>query len=199
MTIMITGVPYGTNGTNLTALVVAFTTTCGERKGWLYGAGKRSNGERLYQPCDLHCNGGRRIDRELCCLGKPLGGVGLQTFSAGTAQYTSLAIDPSGTPYIAYQDVANGSKATVMKYTNGSWQIVGTAGFSAGAVDSDGVRYSYLTALAFDPSGTPYFAYQDNGNGGKATVMKYASGSWQVVGAAGFTTAEVKFSPLRLI
>ena len=74
--------------------------------------------------------------------------VGSAGFSAGSAINLSLAIDPSGTPYVAYEDGANINKATVMKYANGSWGVVGTADFSAGAAP--------CLSLAIDPSGTPY-------------------------------------------
>jgi hypothetical protein len=39
--------------------------------------------------------------------------VGTAGFSAGQAYYTSLAIDSTGTPYVAYQDGSNGDRATV--------------------------------------------------------------------------------------
>ena len=42
--------------------------------------------------------------------------VGNPDFSAGWAEYTSLAFSPSGQPYVAYQDFANNNEATVMKY-----------------------------------------------------------------------------------
>ncbi len=91
--------------------------------------------------------------------------VGATGFSAGGAIYTSIALDSSGTPYVAYRDVGNSNKATVMKFDGSSWQTVGTAGFSAGVV-------SY-TSIALDSSDTPYVAYQDKGNSSKATVMKF--------------------------
>ena len=47
-----------------------------------------------------------------------------------------------------------------------TWEVVGTAGFSA-----EGARY---TSLAFDGS-TPYVAYSDAGDSYKATVMKFPS------------------------
>jgi hypothetical protein len=42
-----------------------------------------------------------------------VGGAG---FTAGQSNYTSLVIDSSGTPYVAYQDAANGHKASVMRH-----------------------------------------------------------------------------------
>src|SRR4051812_41935190 len=61
--------------------------------------------------------------------------VGPAGFTSGAAQYTVIAFDSSGAPYVAYRDAANGNKATVMKYTAGTWSIVGAAGFSAGTAD----------------------------------------------------------------
>ena len=89
--------------------------------------------------------------------------VGTAGFSAGKASYTSLAIY-NGTPYIAYVDLANSYKATVMKFNGTSWENVGTAGFSAGA--------AFNTSLAIY-NGVPYVAYRDVANPYKATVMKY--------------------------
>ena len=58
--------------------------------------------------------------------------VGSAGFSAGSVEYTSVAIDGSGTPYVVYQDGNNRRKATVKKYNGSSWVNVGSAGFSAG-------------------------------------------------------------------
>ena len=59
--------------------------------------------------------------------------VGTAGFSGGYAEYQSLAIDGSGTPFVAYQDGANSGATTVMKYDGTEWVAVGTAGFSAGS------------------------------------------------------------------
>jgi len=101
--------------------------------------------------------------------------VGMRGFSAGTAEGTSLYIY-NGTPYVAYKDLGNGSRATVMKYSGTSWEAVGIPGFSAGTAD-------YISLYVY--SGTPYVAYKDEGNSSRAMVMKYNGTSW---GAVGTTT-----------
>jgi MBG domain/IPT/TIG domain len=120
--------------------------------------------------------------------------VGSADFSAGPAYYTSLAFSPSGIPYVAYSDDSTGKgsgPATVMEYNGTSWVVVGSAGFSAGAV--------YYTSLAFSPSGTPYVAYSDDStdNGsGPATVMEYNGTSWVTVGSAGFSAGVALYESL---
>ena len=63
------------------------------------------------------------------------------------------------------------------------WRNVGNAGFSAGAA-------SYTT-LNFGPDGLPYVAYEDGGNGNKATMMKYNGTNWVNVGSAGFSAGQI--------
>jgi uncharacterized protein YjdB len=108
--------------------------------------------------------------------------VGSAGFSAGLASYTSIAVDGSGTPYVAYMDHANGNKASVMKYNGSSWVNVGSAGFSAAE--------AYFTSIAVDGTGTPYVAYRDFANDFKASVMKYNGSSWVAVGSLGFSGGE---------
>lgn len=106
--------------------------------------------------------------------------VGSANFSSGGATYTSLAIDNSDVPYVAF--VENyymwTNKASVMKYNGASWSYVG-----GGGITSNTANY---TSLAVDAGGALYLAYQD-GSSNKATVMKYASGAWSVLGSANFS------------
>jgi hypothetical protein len=102
--------------------------------------------------------------------------------SAGQANYVSLAFDSSNTPYVAFQDVVNGNKATVMKFDGSNWVAAGNADFSAGAA-------SYVSLKIAGT--TPYVAYVDAANGYKATVMTLIGSTWTPLGSAGFATSDV--------
>ena len=95
--------------------------------------------------------------------------VGSAGFSTGGVGFQSLSIAPDGTPYLAYRDGGNSNKATVMRYnaaaTTPAWELVGSAGFSAGI--------AYSQSLSFAPDGTPYVAYTDYSVGLKSTVTPY--------------------------
>ena len=77
--------------------------------------------------------------------------------------------------------------AVVCSTARADWEVVGSAGFSAGV--------SQYMSLAFY-NGEPYVAYMDGGNGNKATVMRYTGGSWQTVGAAGFSADTAFYTSL---
>ena len=91
-----------------------------------------------------------------------------------------------GTPYVAYPDLADLRKATVMRFSGSSWESVGAPGFSPDRVD-------YLSLAIYN--GTPYVAFQDYQvyGSGKAerllyvTVMKYNGSDWEYVGEPAFS------------
>ena len=115
-------------------------------------------------------------------------GTGLTT---GYANFTSIAIAPDGTPYIAFGDFNNGNKATVYKYTGTTWTIVGVPDFSTGA--------ALYTSIAIDKNGTPYIAYQDQGIlNMPATVMKFNGSSWETVGLPGFSAGSAGTTTIAL-
>ncbi len=95
-------------------------------------------------------------------------------------------------PYVAYQDVANGSKATVMKFDGSAWVNVGQAGFSDGPVG--------FTSLAFDGT-TPYITFNDYAYNGKACVMTFNGTTWAHVGSTGvsaFSAGEAEFTSIAM-
>jgi len=115
--------------------------------------------------------------------------VGNPHFSAGEAIYTSLAISPSGQPYVAYYDGGNSGKATVMKFDGTNWTNVGNAGFSAGV--------AHWISLVFNPiDGQPYVAFGDDAHSGKATVMKFDGTNWVNIGIAGFSAGQASWVSL---
>jgi hypothetical protein len=66
----------------------------------------------------------------------------------------------------------------------GHWEVLGSVGFSDGAVDR--------TEIAVASDGTPYVLYQDGANSNKATVKKYNSSTgWVTVGSTGFSAGGV--------
>lgn len=91
--------------------------------------------------------------------------LGVDNFSSGTAAYVSIAVTPSGTPYVAFSDGSFISRTTVMKYDGTQWVIVGTAGISTGA--------AIHNKLTLDPAGNPVVTFADAGQGNRTVVMKY--------------------------
>jgi uncharacterized protein YjdB len=114
--------------------------------------------------------------------------IGPAGFSPSTAFMTSLALDPNGTPYVAFQGTLG--KAGVMRFNGATWENVGTPGFSTGAAG--------YPSLAISSTGVPYLAYVDAGNGGKATVMRFTGSAWQPVGTIGFSPGQVFYTSLAL-
>ncbi|GAB3542487.1 hypothetical protein GCM10027443_43410 [Pontibacter brevis] len=116
--------------------------------------------------------------------------VGTAGLSSEGADYTRIALDAEGTPYVAFRDFANSFKATVMRFTGERWVPVGPPGFSAGEATD--------LSLAVDANGTPYLAYSDRGNGAKATVMRFNGDRWEPVGTEAFTAEQVRSMSLAL-
>jgi len=97
-------------------------------------------------------------------------------------QYTSIAVDTSGTPYVLYSEDTVGSDfvgwAVVMKYDGENW--VNVAGARDLAVEMD-----FSTSLALDTAGMPYVAYEDGPDHDYLSVIRYNGSAWEYVGPRG--------------
>ena len=101
--------------------------------------------------------------------------TGTAGFSSGAANYTVTVSDFNGTPYVAFRDVSNNNKLSVMKFNGNNWIPVGTLGFST-------LNNVYNITLAFDSNNIPYVAYLGGSN--VVQVNKFNGTSWQNVGTA---------------
>ncbi len=113
--------------------------------------------------------------------------VGGQYISSAEAEHISFKIGGSpAVPYVAYADYANGKKLTVKRFNGTTWDVVGTAGVSAGEATS--------ISLFFNAAGEPSVAMADVGLAGKACVYKFNGATWDLFailsdGAAGYVSA----------
>ncbi len=104
--------------------------------------------------------------------------VGQGGFTAMDSYYQHIAIDGT-VPYVAFEDPDHDKKVTIMKYSGGTWQVVGTAGFTEGPV----------TNLDFKiENGQFFLAYAANN---KVTVMNLMGGQWQNLGSPHFASSEI--------
>jgi hypothetical protein len=120
------------------------------------------------------------------CAWKKVGAAG---FSSGQVDFTTLALDPAGEPYVAYSDSINQGKATVMKFDGINGTAVVNSAFSPGAV----AHTSLSISLA---NGHPYVAFEDSANSNSITVMHYDGSSWVVTGNTGFSTGKATSTKL---
>ncbi|GEM_PF-2965145 len=125
--------------------------------------------------------------------------VGSEGFSGGFVAYTSLYVY-NGTPYVAYQDMDNEAKATVMKYTGEGatgWEPVGNEGFS-----NDAIAFTSLQVYG----GIPHVAYSEMAIVGdqllaQAQVMKFTgvgSTGWESVGDPGSVAPLAGYTSLHV-
>ncbi len=112
--------------------------------------------------------------------------VGAEAVSPGEADYVCMDLDTSGVPYVAFSDVANSSKATVMKYDSvgNTWTVMGKYGFSAGVAEQNSFAVDGVT---------PFIAYKDAANSNKLTVMRFDSSgnSFTALYSPGITSGAV--------
>ncbi|MCB0793090.1 MAG: T9SS type A sorting domain-containing protein, partial [Flavobacteriales bacterium] len=103
--------------------------------------------------------------------------------------YPGMTLDENGEPVVVYADMSQGGKASVKRWNGTSWDLVGTSGFSDGAIDHPDI--------AVDASGVIYVAYSDQSHGFAITVQRF-DGTWSVVGLPNFSDGATNFISMDL-
>ena len=100
----------------------------------------------------------------------------------GSTGQMALATGAAGA-YVAFGDRAAGFRGTVARWENGSWRVLGAAGFTPQGLS--------VLSLAVDGQGIPYLAFADESRGGRLSVMKFADGSWKFACRPGISAGTV--------
>lgn len=98
--------------------------------------------------------------------------------------FTSIAMDPSGNPWVSYYDTTN-LDLKVAQYVGSGGSGCASSAWTCTSVDTSGSVGGY-TSLAFDPIGNPWVSYQDITN----TALKLA----RFVGSGGSGCASSAWS-----
>jgi hypothetical protein len=101
----------------------------------------------------------KRTNAGWSLLGGPNISGGAITVTRGAS--IAMAVDASGTPYVAYADTALGDKMTIQKWTGSAWQVLFAKGVTSGGVKALGMASSVTDLI---------FVYGDAGNGDTLTV-----------------------------
>ncbi|MGQ7945366.1 rhamnogalacturonan lyase family protein [Flavobacterium sp. WC2509] len=111
------------------------------------------------------------------------------------ASYTQIYADPTGNLYVAYIDVAAGSKLAIQKYdyVNGVWDAInndqGNLYVSTGNVNQASSKFSGLRySIAFDSFNTLYVAFTDAGLIPYVKKFNSDTAVWETIGAGPATT-----------
>lgn len=84
--------------------------------------------------------------------------------------YYTMAMDDNDVPYVAYKDSHAGQKATVQRFVNDAWELVGPMSFTP--------NWSDFVSLAIDQDNVPYVVFSDATDFTfKSTAMRFAEGS----------------------
>jgi hypothetical protein len=87
------------------------------------------------------------------------GGISNNT---GSSYNPTIAITPNGTPYIAWEDNADGPwEIYVLRWNGFSWVEVGAGSASGGGI-SVSTESAYEPSIAIGPNGIPYAAWEDS-------------------------------------
>ncbi|MBA2278953.1 hypothetical protein H0V99_00740 [Candidatus Saccharibacteria bacterium] len=108
------------------------------------------------------------------------------TVDSGTdnGEYSSLAFDPAGNPWVSYRD-ANNLNLQVAHYLGGATTGTGCDVNTWTCTDVDTANnVGDFTSIAIDPSGNPWVSYYDAGSNLNLRVARYLGGATNGTGCA---------------
>ncbi len=94
-----------------------------------------------------------------------------------TATYTSMTLDKTGRPYVAYSNPTATGDTKVLKFSSPWTSLEAPVPANNQAV----LRASYIS-MAINGSGTPYVAANQNNMSSRVSVSKYNGSAWEYVG-----------------
>ncbi len=107
--------------------------------------------------------------------------------NSGQTRDVTIDFDKQNRPYIAFRDLTNASRVTVMTFNGTTWNLVGAAGFSNPVVPTAyDIQYRYVV-LKIDEKDRPCVAYTDAYYSGSISVMCYDGSGWNFLGRQGFS------------
>jgi hypothetical protein len=112
--------------------------------------------------------------------------VGTEGLTSGDTQYGCMDVY-NGQPYIAYKDVANSSKCTVMRYNGTNWVYLGGQAFTSGLTREQ--------SIAIDQqNGDVYVEYTDATiNAIVVSRFNENNGTWEPLGQNGIASSPSEF------
>ncbi len=111
--------------------------------------------------------------------------VGTPGFNTGYTEWSKIAFDTAGVPYVAFRQ--DNSDLYVMKFNGTSWVYVGAV-----------INNTYDVALAINPiTNEPNIFYCDVNSSLLGNVRKFNGSSWVSVGPANFTVGSAAFCNIK--
>jgi hypothetical protein len=114
-----------------------------------------------------------------------IGGVGI---SGGAADHHSIAIDDDNRAWIAFRDLDEDRKTTVLRWSGESWIEVGGRGISDGPASGQ--------KIIFSSDGTAWIVYRDLENGSRTTVRRWTGDEWEAVGGTGISDGAASYQSI---
>ena len=119
--------------------------------------------------------------------------VETNSITEGVTSIGDFKMDKNGKIYIVHKRNGDGDRLTVKYLDDGMWYNAGLPGTAAG--NAAPYRYS----LGLDSHGTPYLAYSNPENAGKATVRRFNGSTWELLpGSNGFSDARADHIKLAI-